>query len=253
MTTSGHKKRRPKSPFSISLWIAKGWLSLPSRTIPPIPPISGIAGAASWGLSVTIASVVIIRPATDAANCSALRSIGMVGSRMPLSDHVARIRQSQHCNRDLPSPARTLLATTDSLQLLRCFVIWRIGAVTRSATRIPTFCSSLSSRLATLDAARISATPPAKQPRWPTAARVAWEVRLLRGLFFSFISTSVAAPTCDYCNTASWLSNALLKFFFAMLCSLSLHHTFDLLADLRNATAGSLLLHPRHRWWLSFL
>lgn len=52
--------------------------------IPPMPPISGAAGASAFGNSVTIASVVIIREPTDAANCSAER-VTLVGSRIPIS------------------------------------------------------------------------------------------------------------------------------------------------------------------------
>ena len=52
--------------------------------MPPIPPMSPPAGigASSFGSSATIASVVIIRPATDAAFCNAER-VTLVGSRMP--------------------------------------------------------------------------------------------------------------------------------------------------------------------------
>src|SRR5204863_2926141 len=49
-----------------------------------MPPPGGIAGIADFGsgFSATIASVVIRRPATDAASCSACRTI-LVGSMMP--------------------------------------------------------------------------------------------------------------------------------------------------------------------------
>ena len=42
--------------------------------MPPMPPISGIGGigASSLGTSVTMASVVIIIPATDPAACNAV-------------------------------------------------------------------------------------------------------------------------------------------------------------------------------------
>src|ERR1051325_714919 len=50
----------------------------------PMPPPDGIAGAeACWlGTSATIASVVMSRPATDAAPCRAARTT-LVGSIMP--------------------------------------------------------------------------------------------------------------------------------------------------------------------------
>src|SRR5271166_6186553 len=53
--------------------------------MPPIPPMPppGIAGASFFfGASATMASVVIIRPATDAASCNATRTT-FAGSTMP--------------------------------------------------------------------------------------------------------------------------------------------------------------------------
>jgi hypothetical protein len=52
--------------------------------MPPMPP-PGMAGAAACflGTSATMASVVMSRPATDAAPCSAARTT-LVGSMMPL-------------------------------------------------------------------------------------------------------------------------------------------------------------------------
>ena len=41
--------------------------------MPPMPPPPGIAGSSFFGSSATIASVVIIRPAIEAAFCSAER------------------------------------------------------------------------------------------------------------------------------------------------------------------------------------
>jgi hypothetical protein len=52
--------------------------------IPPMPPPGppGIAGLCFFGSSATIASVVINRPAIEAASCSAVRTT-LVGSMMP--------------------------------------------------------------------------------------------------------------------------------------------------------------------------
>ncbi len=52
--------------------------------MPPMPPISGMAGMAglSSGFSATMASVVIIRPATEAASSKAVRTT-LVGSMIP--------------------------------------------------------------------------------------------------------------------------------------------------------------------------
>ena len=63
---------------------AANYIMPPIPPIPPMPPMSGIPAPSFCGRSVTIASVVIIRPATDAANCSALR-VTLVGSRIPIS------------------------------------------------------------------------------------------------------------------------------------------------------------------------
>ena len=46
--------------------------------MPPMPPPPGAAGASFFGASATIASVVIIRPAIDAAFCSAVRAAPVV-------------------------------------------------------------------------------------------------------------------------------------------------------------------------------
>src|SRR3984893_9278794 len=59
----------------------------PQKSMPPIPPMPppgppGIAGLCFFGSSATIASVVIIRPAMDAASCSAVRTT-LVGSMIP--------------------------------------------------------------------------------------------------------------------------------------------------------------------------
>src|SRR5215831_19230258 len=53
------------------------------KSMPPMPPPGGIAGGVfGSGFSATIASVVIKRPATDAASCRACRTT-LVGSMMP--------------------------------------------------------------------------------------------------------------------------------------------------------------------------
>ncbi len=55
--------------------------------MPPMPPMSAPAPgpwSSSFGISATIASVVIITPAIEAAFCSAER-VTLVGSRIPIS------------------------------------------------------------------------------------------------------------------------------------------------------------------------
>src|SRR5690606_12425528 len=57
---------------------------LDQKSMPPMPPMPGAAGSSFFGSSATMASVVIIRPAMEAAFCSAVR-VTLVGSRMPNS------------------------------------------------------------------------------------------------------------------------------------------------------------------------
>ena len=67
-------------------WLSAFWHTafyiMPS--MPPMPPPMLAAGASSFGASATMHSVVSIRPATEAAFCSAVR-VTLVGSRMPIS------------------------------------------------------------------------------------------------------------------------------------------------------------------------
>src|SRR5262245_5414897 len=48
----------------------------------PMPPPGGMGGAFFFGISATIASVVMRRPAADAASCSAVRTT-LAGSMTP--------------------------------------------------------------------------------------------------------------------------------------------------------------------------
>ena len=82
---AGKEKARDRSRASChSSWRRRG----PQKSMPPMPPPPGIAGAASFfGGSATMASVVISRPATEAASCSAVRTT-LAGSMMPACDQV---------------------------------------------------------------------------------------------------------------------------------------------------------------------
>jgi hypothetical protein len=62
------KKNGEETPFFLN-YIILAYIMPGMPPIPPMPPISGIAGAAdsSCGISVTMASVVIIIPATEPA------------------------------------------------------------------------------------------------------------------------------------------------------------------------------------------
>jgi hypothetical protein len=56
-----------KKPQKMGLFSLNQQIYIMPGIPPPIPPISGIAGAESCGISVTIASVVIIKPEILAA------------------------------------------------------------------------------------------------------------------------------------------------------------------------------------------
>src|SRR5262249_43588020 len=71
-----------KSPGSRPGFLLLWLIAADQKSMPPPPGIAG-AGACFFGTSATIASVVIRRPATDAAFCSAARTT-LVGSMMPL-------------------------------------------------------------------------------------------------------------------------------------------------------------------------
>ena len=92
-----------------------------------MPPPPGIAGAeASFGTSATIASVVISRPATEAASCSARRTT-LAGSMMPFSTcrHTLRSAASKPKVSDFVS---MILPTTIEPSTPEFSAIWRIGA-----------------------------------------------------------------------------------------------------------------------------
>src|SRR5262245_65307357 len=74
MATKSRKSKMEKGGLAAALPVFDA-LVFPVAQKPPMPPIPppppGIGGAASLGSSATIASVVIRRPATEAASCSA--------------------------------------------------------------------------------------------------------------------------------------------------------------------------------------
>src|SRR3954468_19523209 len=162
-----------------------------------MPPMSGMPPPApppslSW-ISATIASVVRMFLAIEAAFCSAER-VTMAGSMTPSATRstispVAAFR---------PKPflaLRTSLTTTEP-SWPAFSAIWRRGSSSeRRAMRAPVRSSSMrkpSSLMAS--AACSSATPPPGTMPSSRAARVAWRASSTR-CFFSFISVSVAAPT----------------------------------------------------------
>ena len=81
-TSRQTKKGRVAAALRNSNGPDRTYMSMPMPPMPPMPPPG--AGDSSLGASATIASVVSISEATDAAFCSAVR-VTLVGSRMPIS------------------------------------------------------------------------------------------------------------------------------------------------------------------------
>ncbi|VEA43312.1 Uncharacterised protein [Salmonella enterica subsp. enterica] len=165
----------------------------PIPPIPPMPPAAPKSGASLFGRSVTMHSVVIIRPATEAAYCSAER-VTLVGSRIPHIDHVAVFFSC------CVVTVVTVAAFNGVSDNRRFFAAVQYDLTQRSfhcaqrnfdthvlvfvlAFQVSNFRSNADQRNA----------PPATTPS-STAARVACRASSTRA-FFSFISTSVAAPT----------------------------------------------------------
>ena len=93
--------KNPRSRGGFLLAVLLGARKPDQKSIPPMPPMpppGGIIGSSFFGASATIASVVIIRPAIDAAFCSAMQTLdlrrspprglrGVIPSRRPGRTH----------------------------------------------------------------------------------------------------------------------------------------------------------------------
>ena len=159
-------------------------------------PPPGIPGAplSFFGLSATMASVVIRSPAIDAAFCSAARTT-LVGSMMPL---VTRLTYSPFWASkpyEYWSFSRILPTMIDPSSPA-LMAIWRAGQESALRTiSTPVFWSSFCVRtFFSTSPARRSATPPPGRMPSSTAARVACIASSTRSLR-SFTSTSLAPPT----------------------------------------------------------
>ena len=88
MAHKGKGPRRRRDPLSRSWTASVDCVRRLGRVLDqkPMPPMSGappgMAGSFFSGFSATMASVVISRPATEAASCRAVRTT-LVGSMMP--------------------------------------------------------------------------------------------------------------------------------------------------------------------------
>src|SRR6201996_8622414 len=161
---------------------------MPPPGMPPAPPPPFL------GASTMAASVVISRPATEAASCRAVRttfagSITPSFTRSPYSSVWAlKPNDGEALSSTLPT---TIEPSTPAFS-----AIWRIGACrARRTMAMPAVWSSLSpvrpSRI--FDAFSRATPPPGTMPS-STAARVAFRASSTRS-FFSFTSTSVEPPT----------------------------------------------------------
>ena len=161
----------------------------PSRPWPPPPPPPPDS---FFGRSAIIASVVRRSDATEAAFCSAVRTT-LVGSITPALTRSPYSRVWA-LNPNGPVPSLTLLTTIEPSTPAFC-EIWRSGSsIARRTIVTPNCCSCDSLRPSSALCARSRATPPPGTTPSSTAARVACSASSTRA-FFSFISTSVAAPT----------------------------------------------------------
>ncbi|GIX15602.1 MAG: hypothetical protein KatS3mg118_3561 [Paracoccaceae bacterium] len=200
--------RRPP-PLTVPLRMSRKITSCrPCRPCRRAMPAAAFFGS---GLSATIASVVISRPATEAASCSAVRTT-LVGSMMPGLEHVAiflglgvvaelrivgfaaacrrpprrRRRRSRRSGAAAPGAPRTMSMPT------RLVVVLAASASTSALAR------------------GSSATPPPATMPSSTAARVAFRASSTRSLR-SFTSTSVAAADADHRDAAGQLGQPLLQ------------------------------------------
>src|SRR4029077_15466130 len=139
--------------------------------MPPMPPPGGIAGAdLSSGLSATMASVVSIRLATEAAFCSAVRTT-LVGSMMPAFSR-SSYSSAAALKPNEPFPERTLSRTMEP-SAPAFFAIQRSGSsMARRTILTPKRSSSGTPSLSSAPAARSRATPP-PAPRAPQQAGAA--------------------------------------------------------------------------------
>ena len=162
-----------------------------------MPPISGApAGIASFGsgFSATIASVVISRPATEAAFCKDERTT-FVGSITPalimsVNSLVFALKPTFSSVPSISLPTMTEPSAPAFSAMLRA------GAwIARRTISTPTSWSRLAVSIASsADDALTSAKPPPGTMPSSTAARVACIASSTRSLR-SFTSTSVAPPT----------------------------------------------------------
>src|SRR5581483_3754080 len=159
-----------------------------------IPPGMPAPAFSFSGASATIASVVRMFFAIDAAFCSAER-VTIVGSMMP--DLTRSSISPESTFRPWPLAALRTLSTTTEPSRPAFVASWRSGSSSaRRMIEAPVFSSpsSDSTLFLTESAAFRSATPPPGTMPSSSAARVACSASSTR-FFFSFISVSVAAPT----------------------------------------------------------
>ena len=190
---SGKQKSRAPFPESAA---SSNQLTKPDLVIHLRAAVAaGPAGAGFFsGISATMASVVSISEAMDAAFCSAVR-VTLVGSITPATTRSSYVsvwalkpKFGFAVLADLLDHDGAFGAGVDHDLAHRLFAGALARCRRRSARRLPASASA-----SALDA-RSRATPPPGTMPSSTAARVACRASSTRA-FFSFISVSVAAPT----------------------------------------------------------
>src|SRR5437763_10606067 len=177
-----------------------------------IPPMSGMPAPAPTGFfsggSATIASVVRMFFAIDAAFCSAER-VTMVGSMIPA---LTRSSYSPVATfRPWPAGSERILSTTTEPSRPALSASWRIGSSSARVTMYAPVRSSPESPSLIAPIAFRSATPPPGTMPSSRAARVACSASSTR-CFFSFISVSVAAPTLTTATPPASFARRSLSF-----------------------------------------
>src|SRR5579875_1481669 len=171
-----------------------GYIIPPMPPMPPMPPPPAGAGWGFSGLSATSASVVSSSAAMDAAFWRAER-VTLAGSMIP--DFTRSVTSPVAALSPVDPVSDSTWRTKTAPSRPAFCAIQRSGSSSAFATMRAPVASSPSSSEATLATAwrlRRSAVPPPATMPSSMAARVAESASSMR-CFFSFSSTSVAAPT----------------------------------------------------------
>src|SRR6266568_4639676 len=187
--------------------------------MPPMPPAPGAPPPAAAALvsslsSATSASVVSIKPAMEAAFCSA-RRVTLAGSMTPILT-MSPYSPVSALKPKFSSLDSRILPITTAPSAPALSAIWRVGSSSARLTMLaPTASSSCSLSFSTAAMQRSSAEPPPGTMPSSTAARVACMASSTRAVF-------------NDGDAADELGKALLELFLVVIAG----GVFDLRADL---------------------